>query len=247
MHSTLLLSFNKPLLTQQYFFFQDQTPSSSSSLMVNDPVAEIGDGETQNQALPEEIQARLKEIFAWLQKDARDQIRDVDHFEEMLEPINQKLPEDIKASLEPISGLDIHYVAIIRALKSQSTRPAVEQKKAKAEQAAKGAQSQTEIHKEMLINLQSARESKIARKIALETELKNLSAEIEADDMKIAELPGLIEKTQEEASSSITEANQCEAELTVLSNTQKDYQERMRNINQTISNASNVIAKYLNI
>jgi chromosome segregation ATPase len=215
--------------------------------MVNDPVAETGDGETQNQALPEEIQARLKEIFAWYQKDARDQIRDVDHFEEMLEPISQKLPEDIKASLEPISGLDIHYVAIRRALKSQSTRPAIKQKKAKAEQAAKGARSQTEIHKEMLINLQSARESKIARKIALETELKNLSAEIEADDKKIVELPGLIEKTQEEASSAITVANQCEVELTVLSNTQKDYQERMRNINQTISNASNVIAKYLNI
>jgi chromosome segregation ATPase len=194
--------------------------------VVNDPVAETGDGGTQNQALPEEIQTRLKEIFAWLQKDARDQIRDVDHFEEMLEPINQKLPEYVKASLEPISGLDIHYVAIRRALKSQSTRPAVEQKKAKAEQAAKGAQSQTEIHKEMLINLQSAHELKIARKIALEAELKNLSAEIEADDKKIAELPGLIEKTQEEASSAITEANQCEAELTVLPNTQKDYQER---------------------
>jgi hypothetical protein len=29
----------------------------------------------------------------------------------------------------------------------------------------------------------------------LEAELKNLSAEIEADDKKIAELPGLIEKT----------------------------------------------------
>jgi hypothetical protein len=109
--------------------------------------------------------------------------------------------------LEPISGLDIHYVAIRRALKSQSTRPAVDQKKAKAEQAVKGAQSQTEIHKEMLINLQSARESKIARKIVLETELKNLLAEIEADDRKIAELPGLIEKTQEEASSAITEEN----------------------------------------
>jgi chromosome segregation ATPase len=132
-------------------------------------------------------------------------------------------------------------------LKSQSTRPVIEQKKAKAEQAVKGAQSQTEIHKEMLINLQSARELKIAKKIALEIELKNLSAEIEADDKKIAELPGLIEKTQEEASSAITEANQGEAELTVLSNTQKDYQERMRNINQIISNASNVIAKYLNI
>jgi chromosome segregation ATPase len=138
-------------------------------------------------------------------------------------------------------------VAIRRALKSQSTRPAVEQKKAKAEQAAKGAQIQTESHKEMLTNLQSARELKIARKTALEAELKSLLAEIEADDKKIAELPVLIEKTQEEASSALTEANQCEAELTVLSNTQKDYQERMRNIHQTISNASNVIAKYLNI
>jgi chromosome segregation ATPase len=132
-------------------------------------------------------------------------------------------------------------------LKSQSTRPAVEQKKAKAEQAAKGAQTQTESHKEMLTNLQSARDLKIARKIALEVELKNLSAEIEADNKKIAELPRLIEKTQEEASSAITEVNQCEAELTVLSNTQKDYQEWMKNINQTISTASDVIAKYLNI
>jgi chromosome segregation ATPase len=215
--------------------------------VVNDPAAETGDGGTQNQALPEEIQARLKEIFAWLQKDARDQIRDVDHFEEMLEPISKKLPEDIKASLEPISGMDIHYVAIRRALKSQSTRPAVERKKTKVEQAAKGAQIQTESHKEMLTNLQSARELKITRKTALEAELKNLLAKIEADDKKIAELPALIEKTQEEASSAITEANQCEAELTVLSNTQKYYQERMRNIHQTISNASNVIAKYLNI
>jgi predicted methyltransferase MtxX (methanogen marker protein 4) len=90
----------------------------------------------------------------------------------------------------------------------------------------------------MLSNLQSALELKIARKTALETELKNLSAEIEADEKKIA---------QKEASSAITEANQFEAELTVLSNTQRDYQERMKNINQTISNASNVIAKYLNI
>jgi hypothetical protein len=136
MHSILLSFFNEPLLTRQPFFFQDQTSSPSSSFEVNDPAAETGDGGTQNQALPEEIQARLKEIFAWLQKDAQDQIRDVDNFEEMLEPISQKLPEDIKSSLEPISGLNIHYVAIRRALKSQSTRPAVEQKKAKAEQAA---------------------------------------------------------------------------------------------------------------
>jgi chromosome segregation ATPase len=225
--------------------FQDQTPSSSSPLVENNPATETREGGTQ--ALSEEIQARLKEIFSWLQKDARDQIRDVDYFEGMLEPISQKLPEDIKTSLEPISGLDIHYVAIRRALRNVSTRPVVEQKKAKAEQAAKGAQSQTENHKGMLANLQAARERKVTKRAALEAELKNLSAEIEVDDKKIAELPGLIEKTQEEASSAITEVNQCDAELVVLSNAQKDYQERMENIHQTISNASNVIAKYLNI
>jgi hypothetical protein len=68
----------------------------------------------------------------------------------------------------------------------------------------------------------------------LEAELKNLSAEIEADDKKIAEFPALIEKTQEEALSAIIEVNQCDAELTVLSNGQKDYQEQMENIHQTI-------------
>jgi chromosome segregation ATPase len=215
--------------------------------MVNDSTAETGNDEPSNQVLSEETQARLSEIFSWLQKDARDQIRDVDHFEEMLEPINQELPEDIKASLEPISSLDIHYVAIRRALKSQSSRPAVEQKKARAEQAVKGSQAQIERDKEMLTNLQSALELKIARKTALETELKNLSAEIEADKKKIAELPVLIEKTQEEASAAMVEVNQLEAQLSVLSNTQEDYQERMKNINQIISNASSVIAKYLNI
>jgi chromosome segregation ATPase len=99
----------------------------------------------------------------------------------------------------------------------------------------------------MLANLQAARELKIARKAALEAELKDLCAEIEADDKKIAELPSLIKKTQEEASSAITEVNQCEAKLAVLSDAQKDYQERMENIHQTISHASNVIAKYLNV
>jgi hypothetical protein len=59
----------------------------------------------------------------------------------------------------------------------------------------------------MLANLQAARELKVARKAALEAERKNLLAEIEADDKRIAELPGLIEKNQEEASSAITEVN----------------------------------------
>jgi chromosome segregation ATPase len=194
-----------------------------------------------------EVREKLKEIFAWLQKDARDQFKDLDHFDEMLEPNSQKLPEDINASLESISGLEIHYVPIRQALRKVSSRPVVEQKRARAEQAVKGAQSQTESHKDVLANLQASRELKIARKVALEAELRSLSAEIEADDKKIAELPGLIEKTQEEAISAIDEVNQCDAELTTLSDAQKDYQERMENFRQATSNVCNVIAKYLNI
>jgi hypothetical protein len=136
-------------------FFQDQAPSSSNPSMEDNPIVETR--ERGPQALPEEVQEKLKEIFAWLQRDARDQIRDLDHFEEMLGPISQELPEDIKTSLEPISGLDVHYVAIRRALRNVSSRPAVEQKKGKAEQAVKGAQSQTESHKGILANLQATR------------------------------------------------------------------------------------------
>jgi hypothetical protein len=76
----------------------------------NNPTAETRKGGTQ--ALSEEVQEKHKEIFDWLQRDAGDQIRDLDYFEEMLGPIGQELPEDIKTSLEPISGLDVHYVAI---------------------------------------------------------------------------------------------------------------------------------------
>jgi chromosome segregation ATPase len=111
----------------------------------------------------------------------------------------------------------------------------------------KGAQSQTESHKDALAKLQAARELKIARKAALEAEMRSLSAEIEADDKKITELPGLIEKIQEEATSAIAEVNQCNAELTIPSDAQKDYQERMENFHQTTLNVCNVIAKYLNI
>jgi hypothetical protein len=55
--------------------------------------------------------------------------------------------------LDPISDLDIHYVAIRWALKSQSSRPVVEQKKARAEQAVKGSQAQIESNKERLTKL----------------------------------------------------------------------------------------------
>jgi DNA repair exonuclease SbcCD ATPase subunit len=98
-----------------------------------------------------------------------------------------------------------------------------------------------------LAKLQASRELKVARKAALEAELRSLSAEIEIDDKKIAELPGLIEKTQEEAISAIAKVNQCDAELTTLSSAQKDYQERMESFRQTTSNVRSVIAKHLNI
>jgi chromosome segregation ATPase len=111
----------------------------------------------------------------------------------------------------------------------------------------KGAQSQTESHKDTLANLQASRELKIARRAALEAELRSLSAEIEADDNRIAELPRLIEKTQEEAISAIAKVKQCDAELTTLFSAQKDYQERLDNFRQATSNIRSVIVKYLNI
>jgi hypothetical protein len=79
--------------------------------------------------------------FCLAAKDARDQFKGLDHFEEMLEPISQELPEDISACLASISGLEIHYVPIRQALRKVSSRQAIEKKRASAEQAVKGAQS----------------------------------------------------------------------------------------------------------
>jgi chromosome segregation ATPase len=200
-----------------------------------------------HRTLSEEVIEKLREILAWLEKDTQDPFRDLDHFEEMLESINQELPEDINASLASICGLEDHYAPIRKALRKVRSRPAIEQKRTSAEQAMSGAQSQTKSHKDALANLQASHDLKIARKAALEAELRSLSAEIEADDRKIAELPELIEKTQEEAKSAMAKMEQCDAELTTLSSAQKDYQDRWDSIRQTISNARNVIAKYLSV
>jgi chromosome segregation ATPase len=213
--------------------------------MGNNPAAEVMEG--VHQTLLEKVLEKLREIFAWLERDTRDQFKDLDHFEEMLESISQELPEDISASLTSISSLEMHYVPIRQALRKVRSRPTVEKERASAEQAMRGAQSQTKSHKDTLANLQASCDSKIARKAALEAELRNLSAEIEADNKKIVELPELIEKTQEEAKSAIAKVKQCDAELTTLSNAQKDCQERLDNFRQATSNVHSVIAKYLNI
>jgi hypothetical protein len=63
--------------------------------------------EGMHQPLSDEVLAKLREIVAWLERDAQDQFKDLDHFEEMLESISQELPEDISASLVSICGLDI--------------------------------------------------------------------------------------------------------------------------------------------
>jgi chromosome segregation ATPase len=203
--------------------------------------------ERVHQPLSDEVLSKLREIVTWLERDAQDQFRDLDHFEEMLESISQELPEDIRASLSSVYGLDTLYAPIKHALRKLRSRSAIEKKKADAEHAMTGAQSRAESHKDTLANLQASYDLKVARKAALEAELRSLSAEMEADKEKLADLSGLIEKTQAEAKSAITQIEQCDAELTDLSGTQKDCQELLDNFRLTTSNARGVIAKHLNI
>jgi chromosome segregation ATPase len=183
---------------------------------VDDLTAEKGDDASSGQALSEENRAKLKEILSLLQREIQDQVRDVDILEEVLESINQELPDDIKASLEPISQLDNHFVAVRRALKNQSTRPALEQRRTKAKQFVKESQAQIQINKELLAELQPTLELKIVRKAALEAELKNLTTSIEANKKKIAELPRLIEKMQKEATTALIESNQLKTKISAL-------------------------------
>jgi chromosome segregation ATPase len=203
--------------------------------------------ERAHQPLSDEVLSRLKEIVAWLERDAQDQFQDLNHFEELFEPISQELPEDIRTPLSSVYGLDTLYAPIKHALRKLRSRPAIEKKKADAEHTMTGAQSRAESHKDTLANLQASYDLKIARKAALEAALRSLSAEIEADKKKIAELPGQIEEIQAEAESAITKIKQCDAELINLSGTQKDCQELLDNAPQTTSSARGVIAKYLNI
>jgi Cu/Ag efflux pump CusA len=103
--------------------------------------------------LSEENQAKLKEIHSFLQRDIQDQVRDADLLEEVLESINQDLPVDIKASLEPLSQLDDHFAAVKWALKRQSSRPALEQKRATTKQFVKDLYAQIQKNKELLAEL----------------------------------------------------------------------------------------------
>jgi chromosome segregation ATPase len=219
----------------------------SFSFTVDDLTAEQGDEASSNQALSEENQAKLKEILSLLQSDIQDQVRDVDILEEVLGSINQELPDDIKSSMEPISQLDNHFAAVRRALQNQSSRPVLEQKRAQDKQFVKDSQAQIQNNRELLAELQPALELKIARKAALEAELKNFTAESEADKKKIAELPESTEKILKEATAALIESNQLKTKLSALSKTHEADQKLLENISKMISDASSVISKYLGI
>jgi hypothetical protein len=85
---------------------------------VDDLIAEKGDEASSSQTLLEENQAKLKEILSLLQRDVQDQVKDADLLREALALIDQDLPSDIKTSLEPVSKLDDHFVAVKQALKN---------------------------------------------------------------------------------------------------------------------------------
>jgi chromosome segregation ATPase len=214
---------------------------------VDDLIAEKGDEASSSQALSEENQAKLKEIFFLLQRDVRDQVKDADLLGEALELIDQDLPTDIKASLEPVSKLDDHFVAVKQALKNLSSQPALEQKKAANNQSVKELHIQMQNHKELLTNLQPALELKKTRKAELEAELRTLTIEIEADEKRMAELPESMEKIRKEASVAINAGKQLKTKLSALSKTQEVDQRLLENINKMILHASNVISKYLGV
>jgi chromosome segregation ATPase len=214
---------------------------------VDDLIAEKGDEASSSQVLSEENQAKLKEIFILLQRDAQDQVKDADLLREALELIDQDLPADIKASLEPVSKLDDHFVAAKRALKNLSSQPALEQEQAANKQSMKVLHIEMQNHKELLTKLQPELELKKARKAELEAELRTLIAEIEADEKKMAELPESMEKIRKEATAAMTARKQLKTKLSTLYKTQEANQRLLENINKMISDASNVISKYLGI
>jgi chromosome segregation ATPase len=156
-----------------------------------------------------------------LQRDVQDQVKDADLLREALELIDQDLPADIKASLEPVSKMDDHFVAVKQALKNLSSQPALEQKKAANKQSMKDLHIQMQNHKELLTKLQPELELKKVRKAELEAELRTLTAEIEADEKKMAHLPESMEKIRKEATVTMIAGKQLKTKLLTLSKTQE--------------------------
>jgi hypothetical protein len=205
--------------------------SPSYSFAVDDLVVEKGDEASSSQALSEENQAKLKEILSLLQRDVQYQVKDAYLLREALEFIDQDLPADIKASLEPVSQLDNHFAAVKQALKNLSSQPTLEQKRATAKQSVKDLHAQIQNNKKLLAKLHPALELKKTRKAALEAELRNLTAE----------------KIRKEASAALNAERQLKTKLSALPKTQEADQKLLEDINKIISDATNVISKYLGV
>jgi chromosome segregation ATPase len=95
--------------------------------------------------------------------------------------------------------------------------------------------------------LQPAVELKKARKAAFEVELRTLTTEIEADEKRMAELAKSMKKIQKDALVAMNAGKQLKTKLSSLSKTQEADQRLLENINKMISDASNVISKYLGV
>jgi DNA repair exonuclease SbcCD ATPase subunit len=95
----------------------------------------------------------------------------------------------------------------------------------------KNLHAQIQNNKELLANLQPALELKKSRKAALEAELRTLTAEIEADEKKMVELPESTEKVRKEASVALNAERQLKTKLSALSKTQEADQRLLENIN----------------
>jgi hypothetical protein len=74
-----------------------------------------------------------------------------------------------------------------------------------------------------------------------------MTAEIEVDEKKMAELPESMEKIRKEATVAMMAGKQLKTKLSTLSKTQEVDQRLLENINKMISDASNVISKYLSV
>jgi chromosome segregation ATPase len=107
--------------------------------------------------------------------------------------------------------------------------------------------AQIQNNKELLAKLQPALELKETRKAALESELRNLAAKIEADEKKMYELPESTEKMRQEASVALNVERQLKTKLSALSKTQEADQKLLENIIKIISVANNLISKYLGV
>jgi uncharacterized protein (UPF0210 family) len=81
----------------------------------------------------------------------------------------------------------------------------------------------------------------------LEAELRTLTAEIEANEKKMAELHESMEKIRKEATVAMIAGKHLKTKLLALSKTQEADQRLLENINKMILDTSNVISKYLGV